>query len=45
LPVGGGDRDDEIRGVRARSVRWTAIRLPDAGGFAMVAENPRLWLC
>jgi hypothetical protein len=40
LSVDGGDREEEIRGVRVRSARWIAIRLPDAGESAMVFENP-----
>jgi hypothetical protein len=40
LFAGVGDREEEIRGVRARSARWIAIRLPDAGESAMVFENP-----
>jgi len=42
LSVGAGEREEEIRGVRARSARWIAIGLPAAGGFAMVTEDPRL---
>ena len=44
LSVRAGDREEEIRGVSARSARWIAIRLPNAGEFAMVIENPRPWL-
>jgi hypothetical protein len=39
--VGAGEREEEIRGVRARSARWMAIWPAGAEGFVMATENPR----